>query len=165
MDKNYYYILGINLDATQDQVKKAFRKLSHKFHPDKNGGDIFFEERFKEIREAYEILSDVEKRRSYDLNFNAKQSSANNNFYRNFEEEIRSEQDKLKKERERLKKEKEEFAKEKQKFRKDSKINSNENISRDRNLVSHVFTSGLKICKAEFPSPLEYISSPLDMLH
>lgn len=62
MDKNYYEILGVDKNATQQQVKKAYRKLAHKYHPDK-GGD---EEKFKEINEAYQVLSDSQKRKQYD---------------------------------------------------------------------------------------------------
>ncbi|MEO5570471.1 MAG: DnaJ domain-containing protein [Bacteroidia bacterium] len=64
--KDYYYILGLNSNATKDEIKKAYRKLSLKFHPDVNSGDRFFEERFKEILEANEILSDDVKRQQYD---------------------------------------------------------------------------------------------------
>jgi DnaJ-class molecular chaperone len=53
MSKNYYEILGIEKSATKDDVKKAFRKLAHKFHPDKTGGDA---SKFKEVNEAYSIL-------------------------------------------------------------------------------------------------------------
>jgi curved DNA-binding protein CbpA len=64
--KDYYYILGLKDDASTIDVKKAFRKLSLKFHPDKNDGDKFFEERFKDILEAYETLSDESLRAAYD---------------------------------------------------------------------------------------------------
>jgi curved DNA-binding protein CbpA len=64
--KDYYYILGIKKDASVEEIKKAYRKLSLKFHPDKNDGDEFFTERFKEINEAFEILYDVQKRNVYD---------------------------------------------------------------------------------------------------
>ena len=60
--KNYYQILGISRDASQEEIKKAYRKLAHKYHPDK-GGD---EKKFKEINEAYQILSDKEKKTQYD---------------------------------------------------------------------------------------------------
>lgn len=113
MNTNYYYILGINSNASSDEIKKAYRKLSHKFHPDKNDGDKFFEERFKEIQEAYETLIDEKKRRFYDIN-NIKDEAANDTFYKNFEEEIKSEYENIKKEKEKLKKEKEAFEKEKQ---------------------------------------------------
>jgi hypothetical protein len=54
--KDYYYILGVNQNASTKEIKDAYRKLSKKFHPDVNDGDIFFERRFKEIQEAYEYL-------------------------------------------------------------------------------------------------------------
>lgn len=64
--RDYYYILGIKSDASIEEIKKAYRKLSLKFHPDKNDGDEFFTERFKEIQEAYETLIDATKRSKYD---------------------------------------------------------------------------------------------------
>ena len=67
--KDYYYILGVTRTATTDEIKKAYRKLSLKFHPDKNDGDTFFTERFKDINEAYEILSDEIKRKKFDLSY------------------------------------------------------------------------------------------------
>lgn len=66
--KDYYYILGVKSNSTEKEIKSAYRKLSLKFHPDKNEGDKFFEERFKEINEAYEILGDIQKRKEYDSN-------------------------------------------------------------------------------------------------
>jgi molecular chaperone DnaJ len=62
MAKDYYSVLGVDKKATQDDIKKAFRKLAHKHHPDKGGTD----EKFKEITEAYSVLSDEKKRREYD---------------------------------------------------------------------------------------------------
>lgn len=62
MPKDYYKILGVSKGASEDEIKKAFRKLAHKYHPDK-GGD---EQKFKEINEAYQILSNREKRAQYD---------------------------------------------------------------------------------------------------
>lgn len=64
--RDYYGILGIGRNATQKDVKKAYRRLARKFHPDLNPGDKSAEDKFKEINEAYEILSDSEKRRKYD---------------------------------------------------------------------------------------------------
>ena len=64
--KDYYYLLGLGPDANEAQIRMAFKELSIKFHPDRNGGDKFFEEHFKEIQEAYTVLSDPEKRRHYD---------------------------------------------------------------------------------------------------
>ena len=63
MAKDYYNVLGVDKKASQDDIKKAFRKLAHKYHPDKGGTD---ESKFKEITEAYSILSDDKKRREYD---------------------------------------------------------------------------------------------------
>lgn len=63
MGKDYYKILGVGKDASQDNIKKAFRELAHKHHPDKPGGD---EAKFKEINEAYQILGDSNKRAKYD---------------------------------------------------------------------------------------------------
>ncbi len=64
--KNYYKLLGVAKSATQDEIKKAFRKLAVKYHPDKNKGDKTAEDKFKEINEAYAVLSDPEKRKTYD---------------------------------------------------------------------------------------------------
>jgi len=63
MSKDYYKVLGVNRDASEEEVKKAFRKLAHQYHPDKKTGD---ESKFKEVNEAYSVLSDKEKRRQYD---------------------------------------------------------------------------------------------------
>jgi curved DNA-binding protein len=64
--KDYYEILGVKRDATEDQIRQAFRKLARKHHPDLNPGDKGAEERFKELNEANEVLSDPEKRKRYD---------------------------------------------------------------------------------------------------
>jgi len=65
-EKDYYKILGVSRAASADEIKKAFRKQAMKYHPDKNKGDKQAEERFKEINEAYAVLSDPEKRKQYD---------------------------------------------------------------------------------------------------
>lgn len=64
--KDYYKILGVEKNASQDEIKKAFRKLAIKYHPDKTKGDKASEEKFKEVNEAYEVLRDPEKRKKYD---------------------------------------------------------------------------------------------------
>ena len=64
--RDYYEVLGVERDATEEDIKRAYRKLAVKFHPDKNPGDHAAEERFKELGEAYEALSDPQKRAAYD---------------------------------------------------------------------------------------------------
>src|SRR6202142_3416738 len=64
--KDYYALLGIKKTATSDDIRKAFRKLARKYHPDVNPGDKKAEEKFKEISEANDVLSDEKKRKVYD---------------------------------------------------------------------------------------------------
>lgn len=64
--KDYYAVLGVDKQASQDEIKKAYRKLALKYHPDKNPGDKKAEDKFKEIAEAHEVLGDPEKRKKYD---------------------------------------------------------------------------------------------------
>jgi curved DNA-binding protein len=85
--KDYYKILGVDRNATEDQLKKAYRKLAMKYHPDRNKGDKRAEERFKEVNEAYAVLSDKEKRRQYDM-FGAEgfqQRFSREDIFRNFD--------------------------------------------------------------------------------
>ena len=82
--KDYYYILGLEETATSAEIKTAYRKLSMKFHPDKNEGDDFFSRRFKDINEAYEILCDQHRRTSYDNSINLnKEKELKTNVYSN----------------------------------------------------------------------------------
>jgi len=64
--KDYYKTLGVEKDATQEEIKKAYRRLAMKYHPDRNPGDKSSEDKFKVITEANEVLSDPEKRKKYD---------------------------------------------------------------------------------------------------
>ncbi|MBR1944109.1 MAG: molecular chaperone DnaJ [Alphaproteobacteria bacterium] len=64
--KDYYAILGVNKSSSQEEIKKAYRKLALKYHPDRNPGDKNAEEKFKEINEAYDVLKDDQKRAAYD---------------------------------------------------------------------------------------------------
>lgn len=66
MARDFYAILGVGKTAAADEIKKAFRKLAVKYHPDKNQGDKAAEDKFKELNEAYEVLSDPDKRKKYD---------------------------------------------------------------------------------------------------
>ena len=67
--RDYYRTLGLRPDSSAEEIKKVYRKLAMKYHPDRNGGDPESEEHLKEINEAYCILGDEEKRRRYDLQY------------------------------------------------------------------------------------------------
>src|SRR5690348_18134548 len=64
--RDYYEVLGVSKTASGDEIKKAYRKVAMQYHPDRNTGDKSAEEKFKEAAEAYEILSDADKRAKYD---------------------------------------------------------------------------------------------------
>ncbi len=76
-EENYYDILGIDKHATSEEIKKSYRRLSLKYHPDRNEDKHFAEDKFKTISNAYSVLSDKEKKKTYDLNNN----NNNNNEY------------------------------------------------------------------------------------
>ena len=74
--KNYYKTLGLIPSASQDEIKKSFRDLSKKHHPDLNGGSKESEEKFKEILEAYEVLSDETNRYHYNIAYNNRNTAS-----------------------------------------------------------------------------------------
>ena len=92
--KDYYKILEINKNATDEEIKKAYRKLAKKWHPDKNLNNPIAEEKFKEIQEAYDILSDKKKREKYDnpYNFSNENIFSEFDFFRNFKSSSKKQQ-------------------------------------------------------------------------
>ncbi len=84
--RDYYEVLGVNREASQEELKKAFRKAALKYHPDRNPDDAEAEARFKEIAEAYEVLSDVNQRTRYDQFGHAGVSGARHTDFRGFED-------------------------------------------------------------------------------
>ena len=85
--RDYYEILGVERKASQEELKKAFRKLAMKYHPDRNQDDPTAEDRFKEVNEAYAVLSDADKRKQYDM-FGAEgfgQRFSQEDIFRNFD--------------------------------------------------------------------------------
>lgn len=87
MAKDYYQILGINKDASQEQIKAAYRKLAFQYHPDRNKGDQMAAEKMKEINEAYAVLSDQVKKKEYDTYRDSYGSFASQRFRENYSEE------------------------------------------------------------------------------
>ncbi|MQS08168.1 DnaJ domain-containing protein, partial [Streptomyces alkaliphilus] len=69
IEKDYYKVLGVPKDATEAEVKKAYRKLAREYHPDANTGDAKAEERFKDVSEAYDVLGDAKRRKEYAVSY------------------------------------------------------------------------------------------------
>jgi DnaJ-class molecular chaperone len=78
--KDYYYILGISRNASKEEIKKAYREFSLRFHSDKNNNDKYWEERFNDINEAYETLIDSEERKIYDGKLAAQTNNIGGNY-------------------------------------------------------------------------------------
>ena len=85
-ERDYYEVLGVNRNASPDEIKRAYRKVALKYHPDKNPGDQTAEEKFKEASNAYDVLSDPEKRKIYDVRGHAGVHNAGFQGYTNFED-------------------------------------------------------------------------------
>ncbi len=86
LQKDYYQILGLDRNALEDEIKKAYRKLALQYHPDHHPDDSESEEKFKEIGEAYAVLSDPEKRKEYDFSGHVrfKRMYSSNDIFRNY---------------------------------------------------------------------------------
>lgn len=124
--KNYYHILGVEKTASTEEIKTAFRKLSKKFHPDVNAGDQFFADRFKDIQEAYDTLTDEGKRDEYDKKL---YSFFNRGFDREFLEGLKKRQEE-KRRAEAQKRQEEERAREEQFLREAEEALAREEESR-----------------------------------
>ena len=85
-ERDYYEVLGVNRNASPEEIKRAYRKVALRYHPDKNPGDQAAEEKFKEASNAYDVLSDPEKRKIYDVRGHAGVHNAGFQGYTNFED-------------------------------------------------------------------------------
>lgn len=152
--KNHYQTLGVERTATVEEIKQAYRKLALKFHPDKNDGDKFFEERFRQIQEAYEILTDPYEKGKYDSEFDrfffskqTYQTYNHNNYQQHTYQQQKKEEPKVDPEVERRKKEeKERLAKEEAERKRVRDIKRNAELSFEDKAwigVGSGFTMGL----------------------
>ena len=124
--KNYYQLLGLDEDSSPEEIKKSYKLYAVKVHPDKHNGDKFFEERFKEVLEAYEVLSDDFKRKRYDTDL--KRSHYTLQDLRNKDLRLKKrEEELLAKERQLLKKEKELKARQEQLIKKEDTLRKQSN--------------------------------------
>ena len=87
MNLDYYKILGVDKNATQDEIKKAYKKLAVKYHPDKNEGELLSAEIFKSVKEAYENLSDSHKKSSYDSKRHQTQQSTRSSAQKTYQKQ------------------------------------------------------------------------------
>lgn len=90
----FYEILEVESDATGEQIKEAYKHLATKYHPDKHNGDSYFEKKFKDLNEAYSVLSDTFKRADYDRKLNESKSSNSYKGYDYIEEILKKEREK-----------------------------------------------------------------------
>ena len=81
---NYYQILGLQRDVSQEEIKKAYRRIAKQYHPDSNPGNREAEKKFKEASEAYEVLGNEEKRKNYDHKLIAEQKKSTGESFANF---------------------------------------------------------------------------------
>jgi len=117
---DYYKVLGLERTASSQEIKRAYRKLSMKFHPDKNGGDVFFEKMFKEINSAYEILGNANRKIIYDGKLKRQEGAyQKNNTSYSYNRSKTSEEKKREEERARRRKEEEKKKEEREKRRKE----------------------------------------------
>jgi DnaJ-class molecular chaperone len=90
MSQSYYEVLGVEPSASQEEIKKAYKALAFKFHPDRNSGDSEAEQKFKDVNQAHQVLSDPDKRRQYDSGGDAGNGQVNSATQEIFEEMLRN---------------------------------------------------------------------------
>ena len=138
-----YAILGVKETASPAEIKKAYRKLSKKFHPDVNDGDKYFEERFKEIQNAYEILSDSIGRSKYDASRRGFGGQSSNHDFFSREEQLKKEREEIRKKEEELRHKEEELKRKEDRFKKDEPKDDKRKPFASWIAVTTVFVIGL----------------------